>query len=45
MTHAQKQAVLKVAEALGWTNYSLHDLGLMMWAAFRYYAIRAESKE
>lgn len=38
-----EQAVLRVAEANGWDTYSTHDLGLMLWALFRYYARRLHS--
>lgn len=34
------QAVQKVAAVMGWDEYSTGDLGLMLWALFRYYARR-----
>ena len=41
MTREQeKHGVQAVAEAFGWDKESTHDLGLMLWALFRYYAWR-----
>lgn len=36
-----EQAVFRVAEAMRWDEESTYDLGLMLWALFRYYAHRA----
>lgn len=41
MTREQeKSCVQSVAEAFGWDKESTHNLGLMLWALFRYYAWR-----
>jgi hypothetical protein len=40
MTDEQRDAVACVAEAFGWTSMSQDDLGLLLWALFRYYAMR-----
>jgi hypothetical protein len=37
-------AVIRVAESEGWNNRTLHEVGLLMWALFRYYVIRLGSK-
>lgn len=33
-------AINALAEAEGWSQRSQHDLGLLLWALFRYYARR-----
>ncbi len=40
MTFEQRRAVRTVAEHFGWNALSVHDCGLILWCAFRYYAIR-----
>lgn len=40
MTLAQERAVTVLAKAFGWEEKSTHDLGLMLWALFRYYVRR-----
>jgi hypothetical protein len=35
-----KQAIEAVATSFGWDKMSTHDLGLLLWALFRYYAGR-----
>jgi hypothetical protein len=37
-----RQAIYEVADSLGWDKQSTKNLGLMLWALFRYYADRAE---
>jgi hypothetical protein len=40
MTAQQSEAVVAVAKAFGWTDMETDDLGIMLWALFRYYAGR-----
>ena len=35
-----KKAIENVAQAFHWNQQSDHDLGLMLWCLFRYYAMR-----
>ena len=44
MMPEQSNAVDIVAERLSWTRRSTHELGLMLWALFRYYAKRAAAE-
>jgi hypothetical protein len=39
------RAITRVAESQGWDERSTDDLGLMLWALFRYYAHRLGSSE
>ena len=36
-----ESAIQIVAKAFGWHQESTHNLGLMLWVLFRYYAERA----
>lgn len=40
MIREQRRAVRMVADRFGWSGLSVHDCGLILWCAFRYYAIR-----
>jgi hypothetical protein len=40
MTKDQRTAVLCLADSEGWNNRTVHEVGLLLWAIFRYYAIR-----
>ncbi len=39
-----KQAIEAVAISFEWNKMSTHDLGLLLWSLFRYYASRFEAE-
>jgi hypothetical protein len=44
MTREQRRAVEVVAAAFGWDRMAAEDLGLLLWALFRYYVLRLADK-